>query len=172
MCCKGCPLDIQGNEKLDELKEVIGKYPAGAREFLIPLLQDTQERFSFLSRQAMTEIARHVGIPLSKVYGVATFYNQFKLIAPGKHQILVCRGTACHVRGSDQILKIFEAELGIKCGTTTRDGLFSLDMVACLGSCSIAPVITVDGTFHGRLATGDVAKVIGSISDGTHTREG
>ncbi|HNW35308.1 MAG TPA: NADH-quinone oxidoreductase subunit NuoE [Candidatus Ozemobacteraceae bacterium] len=140
--------------------EVLKGFAPNKREYLIPILQETQEKMSYLSRDAMIQIAQHVGVPVSKVYGVATFYNQFKLNPPGKHTIQVCRGTACHVRGSDQILKAFESELGITAGQTTKDGLITLDIVACLGSCSIAPVVTIDGTFHGRLVPKDTERLI------------
>jgi len=153
------------------LGEILGRFKPRKREYLIPILQATQERFAFLSRPAMIQIAEYVGIPVSKVYGVATFYNQFKLEAPGKHIIQVCRGTACHVRGSDQILRGLESELGIKAGQCTKDGMISLDIVACLGSCSIAPVITVDGVFHGRITTKDVEKVVKDIYANANVRE-
>ncbi|MBF0406959.1 MAG: NAD(P)H-dependent oxidoreductase subunit E [Candidatus Riflebacteria bacterium] len=146
------------------VSEVLTRFSAGKREYLIPILQATQERLTYLSRDSMIQIAQHVGIPASKVFGVATFYNQFKLTPPGKHIIQVCRGTACHVRGSDQILRAFESELSVKAGQTTKDNLFSLDVVACLGSCSIAPVITIDGVFHGRLITKDVPRILKEFS--------
>lgn len=162
-----------GPKSVPGLKELLERFTPNKREYLIPILQETQGKFSFLSRDAMIEIAQYVGIPVSKVYGVATFYNQFKLEAPGRHTIQVCRGTACHVRGSDQILRSFESELGVKAGQTTKDGFVTLDIVACLGSCSIAPVITVDGVFHGRLVPKDVPRIIQEMreSDGNTTKE-
>ena len=152
--------------KNPQLAEILTKYVSQNRELLIPILQETQQQFKYLSRQNMVEIAEHVGIPVSKVFGVVTFYNQFKLVAPGKHVIQVCRGTACHVRGSDQILRTFESELGIKAGETTKDNQFSLDIVACLGSCSIAPVITIDGVFHGRLVPKDAERLLKATLEG------
>ncbi|HNV71310.1 MAG TPA: NADH-quinone oxidoreductase subunit NuoE [Candidatus Ozemobacteraceae bacterium] len=152
--------------KLPELQEILTRYHANKREYLIPILQETQGAYGYLSKPAMVQIAQHVGVPVSKVYGVATFYNQFKLTAPGKHIISICRGTACHVRGSDQILRAFESELSIKAGQTTKDQEFSLDIVACIGSCSIAPVITADGEFHGRLTTKDVVRILTDIRNG------
>lgn len=126
------------------------RYP-GSREYLIPILQDIQEREGYLSRESICRVADHLGLPESKVFGVATFYNQFRLSAPGRFQIQVCRGTACHVKGSFDLLEALKSELGIGEGQTTRDGLFSLEIVACLGACSIAPVVTVNGEFFGRL---------------------
>lgn len=165
MSCCNCQANTISDEKFLEIQETLKKYPKGQRELLIPILQDVQEILSYISRQAMTIIAQHVQIPTSKVYGVVTFYNQFKLIAPGRNEILVCRGTACHVRGSDKILKAFEAELGIKAGQTTSDGEYGLDVVACLGSCSIAPVITANGIFHGRLTTKDIPNILKQIKE-------
>jgi NADH-quinone oxidoreductase subunit E len=101
-----------------------------------------------------------MGLPEAKIFGVATFYNQFRLSAPGKYQVQICRGTACHVKGSFNLLEALQRELGIEAGATTRDGLFSLEVVACLGACSIAPVMTVNGEFYGRLDKKIVEKTI------------
>ncbi len=156
-----CNCEGSENDKSQfPILDLFEKFPANKREYLIPLLQETQERLRYLPKGAMVQIARHVGVPVSKVYGVATFYNQFRLNPPGRHVIQVCRGTACHVRGSDQILRAFESELGIPAGQTTKDGFASLEIVACLGSCSIAPVITLDGQFHGRLVPKDVERIM------------
>ncbi|MFZ2955509.1 MAG: NADH-quinone oxidoreductase subunit NuoE [Candidatus Ozemobacteraceae bacterium] len=163
--CKCTALTSPGAQSTQGLDEIFARYKPNKREYLIPILQETQAKFSFLSRSAMLEVAKFVGVPVSKVYGVATFYNQFKLEAPGKHIIQVCRGTACHVRGSDQILKAFESELKVKAGQTTKDKEFTLEIVACLGSCSIAPVITVDGIFHGRLAPKDVPLIMKDLRE-------
>ena len=131
-------------------QEIIEKYPR-SREYLISILQAVQEKNGYVSKQSIYRIADYLELPESKIYGVATFYNQFKLNPPGKYQIQVCRGTACHVKGSLSLLDSIKRELGIDVGETTKDGLFSLDTVACLGACSIAPVITLNGKFYGRL---------------------
>ncbi len=130
--------------------DVIKKYPA-SRENLISILQEVQGAYGYLSTESIEKIAEYLSLPSSKVFGVATFYNQFKLNAPGRIQIQVCRGTACHVRGSLELLDTVIRLLGIGVGETTKDGLFSLETVACLGGCSIAPVITANGKFYGRL---------------------
>ena len=132
------------------LEEAITRYPS-SRDYLIPILQAVQDVAGYLPREGIYRISDHLGLPESKIYGVATFYNQFRLVAPGKHRILVCRGTACHVKGSMNLLDLLTSELGIQPDETTQDGLFSLEVVACLGACSIAPVITIDGEFFGRL---------------------
>ena len=134
----------------DRIGEVLACYKP-RREYLIPILQDVQEIEGYLPQASIHRIADHLGLPESKIYGVATFYNQFKLNPPGRYQIQVCRGTACHVKGSSEMLDAMIRELGIEPGETTGDGLFSLETVACIGACSIAPVITINGEFHGRL---------------------
>ncbi len=130
--------------------EVIAKYPK-AREHLISILQEVQEEYGYLSRDSIQSISEYLGLPSSKIFGVATFYNQFRLNAPGRIQIAMCRGTACHVKGSLDLLDACRQILGIEVGQTTKDGLFSLETVACLGCCSIAPAMMVNGKFFGRL---------------------
>jgi len=132
------------------IDEVIREHPP-TREHLISILQDVQEVEGYLSKQSIHRISEYLNLPPSKIFGVATFYNQFKLNKPGKIQIQVCRGTACHVKGSLNLLDSLKLLLGIEVGQTTRDGLFTLETVACLGGCSIAPVITANGKFFGRL---------------------
>ncbi len=130
--------------------EVIARYPA-QREHLISILQEIQEEYGYLSRESIDTISGYLGLPSSKIFGVATFYNQFRLNKPGRIQVAVCRGTACHVKGSLSLLDSVRTALGIEPGQTTKDGLFSLETVACLGCCSIAPVIMANGKFFGRL---------------------
>jgi len=142
--------------------ETIRRYPP-SREYLIPMLQAVQEREGYISKESIYEISDYMGLPESKIFGVATFYNQFRLSAPGKYQVQICRGTACHVKGSFNLLETLQRELGIEAGATTRDGLFSLETVACLGACSIAPVMTVNGEFYGRLEKKVVEKTIREI---------
>ena len=139
--------------------ETIRRYPP-SRDYLIPMLQAVQEQAGYISKESIYEISDYMGLPESKIFGVATFYNQFRLNPPGKYQVQICRGTACHVKGSFNLLEALQRELGIEAGATTRDGLFSLETVACLGACSIAPVMTVNGEFHGRLDKKVVEKTI------------
>jgi NADH-quinone oxidoreductase subunit E len=126
------------------------------RENLIPILQNIQHRHSYLSTAAMKLVAAHLDIAVAEVYGVATFYNQFRFHPPGKHQIKVCMGTACHVVGGDIILENFERKLGIKEGETTPDGEFSIESVACVGCCALAPVAVVDEKTQSRMAPSKV----------------
>ena len=131
-------------------EEVVAKYPK-SREHLISILQEVQAEYGYLSKESINRISDYLGLPSSKVFGVATFYNQFKLNAPGRIQVAICRGTACHVKGSLNLLDSCRQLLGIEVGKTSKDGLFSLETVACLGCCSIAPAMMVNGRFFGRL---------------------
>jgi len=109
--------------------ETIRRFPS-SRDYLIPILQAVQEEEGYISKDSIGQISDYLGLPESKIFGVATFYNQFRLNAPGKYQVAICRGTACHVKGSFNLLETLQMELGIKPGETTRDGLFSLETVA------------------------------------------
>jgi NADH-quinone oxidoreductase subunit E len=144
----------------DGVREILAAHPGATRDSLIPILQEIQEKQGFLSREAVVEVGRHLQLPTSKIYGVATFYNQFRFNPQGKYHIQVCRGTACHVKGSAAILDALKRELKINSGETTRDGLFSLEVVACIGACGLAPVINVDGNFHANLTTQAIPKVL------------
>lgn len=135
-------------------------YPKNDKSSLIPLLQDAQIIHGYLPEKIMKEIADYVGIPLSRVYGVATFYNQFRLQPLGKHIIKVCRGTACHVKNSNGLQFAIETALGIKAGETTIDKNFTLETVNCIGACSIAPVITIDEDYYGRISTKDISSIL------------
>ena len=133
---------------------------------LIPLLQRTQERFGYLPREALEEIANYLGIPLSRVYGVATFYAQFRFEPLGKYVVKICHGTACHVNGAANISQAIREELGIEEGQTTEDGLVTLERVACLGCCSLAPVIMVNEKVFGKLTPEKVRKLIRKLREG------
>lgn len=118
---------------------------------LIPILQKVQSRLGYLPREAMVEIAAHLGIPEIDVYGVVTFYNQFRLNPPGKHSIRVCLGTACHMKGGYITLDAWKRRLDIDSGETTTDREFDLDIVACVGCCTMAPVTVVDNQPEGKV---------------------
>lgn len=143
-----------------DVTPVLEKYTAPDRDCLIPLLQEIQEGFGYLSKEAIISVGDHLGLPPSKVYGVATFYNQFRFQPKGRFHIQVCRGTACHVKGSAKILDSLSKKLKTHAGQTTRDGLFSLEVVACIGACGLAPVITVNGKCHAKLSADDVETIL------------
>jgi NADH-quinone oxidoreductase subunit E len=128
----------------------------GARDSLISVLEEVQARYRYLPREAMILVSERLGVPLSQIYSVATFYNAFSLERRGQHQIYVCVGTACHVRGAQRVLTRLEETLGIKPGETTSDWKYSLDNVHCLGACALGPIVVVDGQYSGQM---DVRKV-------------
>ncbi len=132
----------------------------GQKGALIPLLQKAQEQYSYIPPSAIHRISSVTGIPTSDIYGVVTFYTQFKMTPPGKNIIRVCDGTACHVNGSMTVLDILRDKLGIEIDETTADGLFTLQSVACLGCCSLAPVMVINDETFGRLKPDGVAGII------------
>jgi len=136
-----------------KIQEILAAYPNAGRDSLIPILQDVQEKQGFLSRESVELVGKALNVPVSKIYGVATFYNQFRFTPQGRFHIQVCRGTACHVKGSLAVLDAIKRELKVDAGETTRDSLFSLEVVACIGACGLAPVINIDGNFHANLTT-------------------
>jgi NADH:ubiquinone oxidoreductase subunit E len=144
----------------DKLKAIFTGY-TGKREDLIPILQETQGAFRYLPAAAIKEIADFLKISDSTIYGVATFYAQFKLTPLGKKVIRVCRGTACHVRGSGLVLAEVENILGIKAGDTTPDLEYTLETVACIGACALAPTMTIDNDTYGKMTPKKVGEVLG-----------
>jgi NADH-quinone oxidoreductase E subunit len=141
-------------------KHIFKKYPAKDKSNLIALLQGVQEVYGYLPEGVLQEVADFVEMPLSRVYGVATFYNQFRLTPLGENVIRVCRGTACHVCNSANILFSLETALGIKAGQTSRDKKFTLETVACIGACSIAPVITVNDEYFGKITVKEIPNIV------------
>jgi len=144
-----------------ELVETIERNGAGAS--LISVLEEIQARYRYLPREAMILVSERLGVPLSQVYSVATFYNAFSLERRGWHQICVCVGTACHVRGARQVLTRLEESLGIKPGETTSDRKYSLDTVHCLGACALGPIVVVDGEYSGQMHVRKVDELLAQI---------
>ena len=143
------------------LKDVIAKHPDQPGG-LMPVLQEAQGIYGYLPLEVQQMVADGLGVSLSEVYGVATFYSQFSLTPKGKHQISVCLGTACYVKGSDKILEAVENQLGIKSGECTPDGLFSIDSCRCVGACGLAPVMTIGEEVYGKLVPDQVKKILDS----------
>ncbi len=161
MSCK-CGHGKEAKEKyFAPLRNIFQKYTKDQQN-LIPILQDAQDQYGYLPRNVIQEIASSLGLSLSNVYGVITFYTQFHLKPRGKNIVQVCTGTACHVRGAAEVLDAIEKELGITSGGTTEDLEFTLETVACIGACGLAPVIMVNGDTHGRLDGKKVASVLDS----------
>jgi len=133
----------------------------GKKDELIPLLQETQEEFGYLPTAAMQEIARFLKISEGTVFGVASFYAQFRFAPAGRNTVRVCRGTACHVRGAPRILQKVEHQLGIKPGESTPDLEYSLETIACFGSCALSPVMVVNRNVYGRMTPAKVSEILG-----------
>jgi NADH-quinone oxidoreductase subunit E len=140
--------------------EILEARKDARHDSLIPILQEIQENEGFLSRKAVAEVGKKLGMPTSKIYGVATFYNQFRFEPKGKYHIQVCRGTACHVLGSATVLDKLEKNLKAKAGQTTRDGLFSIEVVACIGACGLAPVISINGEFYAKVTEQSLTEIV------------
>lgn len=144
----------------EKLEKIFSHYK-GTKDDLIPIMEAVQDEFGYLSKEAMQEISLFLKVPESNVYGVATFYALFKLSPSGKRLIRVCRGTACHVKGGARILSEIEHRLGIKPGETTPDMEYTLETVACIGACALAPNITVDKEIYGKLNNKKLGEVLG-----------
>ncbi|WP_028321359.1 NADH-quinone oxidoreductase subunit NuoE [Desulfatiglans anilini] len=152
-------IEAEEREMVEDITSFLAGY-SKERRHLIPLLQTIQQRHKYLSEDAIRLVAGHLELSPCEVYGVATFYNQFRFNPPGRNQIKVCLGTACHVKGGDIILENFERKLGIKDGETTLDREFSIERVACVGCCALAPVALVNETVHGHVAPSKVEGLV------------
>ena len=146
-------------DDLAPLEGVLARYQ-GEKGALIPLLQDAQEAYGYLDEKIMRALAKGAGYQLSQVYGVATFYTQFRLEPIGEHLIRVCHGTACHVAGAELITEEISNLLGIKDGQTTQDMKFTLESAMCVGACSLSPIMIVDEDTHGKLKPANVRRVL------------
>ncbi len=142
-----------------KLTEIIEKY-GNDTHAVVAILQDIQEEFNYLPKDALVKVSKELNIPLSRLLSVATFYKAFSLTPKGKYSINVCLGTACHVRGGGRMMEKVERELGIKRGGTTADLNFSLDEVRCLGCCGLAPVMMVGKDIHGKLSESKVTPIL------------
>jgi NADH-quinone oxidoreductase E subunit len=145
---------------MNDVDSVLKKHPRAGRDALIPILQEVQEKQGYLSREAVTRISKHLNLPATKIFGVATFYNQFRFQPKGKYHLMVCRGTACHVKGSSRVLEMAQKLLKLKPGQTSRDLLFSLETVACMGACGLSPVMNLNGEFFAKVTPQKLVKII------------
>jgi NADH-quinone oxidoreductase subunit E len=144
-----------------QLAESIRPDEAGVS--LISVLEEIQAKYRYLPREAMILVGEGLGLPLSQVYSVATFYNAFSMMPRGRHNVCVCVGTACHVRGAKPVLNRLEELLHVKPGETTPDWNYSLETVNCLGACALGPIVVVDGAYSGQMVAGDVDKLLAQI---------
>jgi NADH-quinone oxidoreductase subunit E len=155
---------LEGGLDLPErLSQLLAPYK-GQKGASIPILQKVQEEFGYLPEETISEIAKFLGLSQNEIYGIATFYAQFRFERPGEHTIKVCQGTACHVRGSHRILEEVEDELGIQPGETTKEYKFSLERVACVGCCALAPVMLVDNVVHAKMTIAEAKKILNSMA--------
>ncbi|MCF2142412.1 MAG: NADH-quinone oxidoreductase subunit NuoE [Candidatus Heimdallarchaeota archaeon] len=144
---------------IKKIHKILAKHEKDPRN-IIQILQDIQAEFHYLAEPVISFIAKELAISEHRIYGVATFYSQFKFVKPGKHQIRVCMGTACHVRGAQSLLDKICRELHIQPGETTKDGLFSIESVYCLGCCALAPVMVIDDNVFGNMSAAKVTKIL------------
>lgn len=155
---------VDKQEQLTKLRQVIAQHRDTPGP-LMPVMQEAQGIFGYLSQEVQIEIAEGLGVTLSEVYGVATFYSQFSLEPKGEHVISVCMGTACYVKGAQAVLDKLAQSLGVAPGGTTKDGKFTLMATRCLGACGLAPVLTVDEQVHGRVTPDDVPAILSIYED-------
>jgi NADH-quinone oxidoreductase subunit E len=144
-----------------KVKSILDKYQHD-QAMLVSVLQDVQAEYNYLPEEGLVEVSKGLGVPLSRVYSVATFFKAFSLTPRGRHLINVCLGTACHVRGAVRILEKVERELGIERGVTTKDLKYTLETVNCVGACALGPIVIVDGEYSGEMDTEKVKPLLDS----------
>ena len=141
------------------LKKILERYKKQSSK-LISILQDIQKEYRYLPEDTLRHISDRISVPLTEIYGVTTFYKSFRLYPPGRHEIVTCMGTACHIRGGPRIVDEIRKILGIEPGQTTKDGEYSLDTVNCLGCCAIGPVMVMDGKYYGQVTPQSVRRLL------------
>ncbi len=169
ICQASCPVrqtvrvpervDDEQDERTRAADAIIDSH-GGSRESMITVLQDSNKAFNYLPKEVLHRIASRLGVPYAEVYGAASFYKAFSLEPRGSHTIQVCLGTACHVRGARRILEELERRLDIPAGSTTKDRMFTLETVNCLGACALGPIVAVDGEFHGSMSAAKVPPLL------------
>lgn len=157
-CCCSNKTDDR-DDRIEKTREMIQKFK-NVKGALIPIMHEVQKMYGYLNEEALEVVSEELKIPMAEIYGVATFYSQFSLEPKGKHQIKVCLGTACYVKGAQNILDKFSKELNVEVGKTTEDGKFTLEAARCIGSCGLAPVLMVDDKVYGGLHPNDVIRIL------------
>jgi len=145
---------------MPEVIEVIFEKYQRKPDQLIPILQNVQREFGYITPESVKHISRYLRISENQIFGVSSFYAQFRFTAPGRHSVRVCLGTACHVRGGATLLELLERELGISCGETTPDRRFDLERVACLGCCALSPVVQIDADIYSRMTVNKLSELL------------
>lgn len=151
---------LKSRHKKNSIDTIIKKHQPKNEESLIPVLQAVQKEEGFISAEAVSRIAKYLNISRSKIFGVASFYSQFRFNPPGRNSVKICLGTACHVQGGDFLLSALQLELGIVPGETTADKKFDLERIACLGCCALAPVMKVNKDIHSRMSVIKIKEVL------------
>lgn len=154
------------NTQIEEIQGILGKYPNEPR-FALAALQDMQHAYNYIPREGLVALGAHIGRTETQLYAMATFYKAFSLAPRGKHIIKICDGTACHIRGSVNLIDSIQRTIGIGPGETTADGEFSLELVNCLGACALAPVMVIDGEYYGGMAAEKLPKILESRKNST-----
>jgi NADH-quinone oxidoreductase subunit E len=148
---------------MDRIDQILNEFQQVNRDSLIPVLQAIQDEYGYLSDESLEKIGTHLRLPASKIYGLATFYSQFTFAPRGKYHIRVCNGSACHIDRSSSILKELNKQLGIDDGEATRDGMFSLEVVACVGACGQSPVIAINEAYHAKVKSSSIRGLLDDI---------
>lgn len=145
---------------METIDKILDRYPNAGKDALIPILQDIQNELNYLTEEAIVKTGRYLQIPTSRIYSIATFYDQFRFAPQGKKHIRICKGTACHVMGAQAVINEVGKQLSIDHGQTAKNGLFSLEVVHCMGACSLAPVVSVNGDFHDKVTPEKMRRII------------
>ncbi len=156
----GDTVGIEAGLKLGPLDEILASMPEVGADSLVPILQQVQRAYGHLPKPILMEVSERTGIPASRIFGVATFYEQFHLEPHGRHTIRCCRGTACHVKGGHNIIKAVKQTLGVEPGQTTEDMRFTFETVACLGTCFLAPAMMINNDYYGHLNTRRIKSIL------------
>ncbi len=151
----------------EQLEIILSKYPENKKDGLLPILQEIQHFQGYLTDELLAMAGKYLNIPLNKVYGVATFYDQFRFHPQGTFHIRICRGTACHLAGSSTFLEELEKQLKVKAGGTSKDRKFSLEIVNCMGACDSSPIVQLNETFHSNVTSAGLDKIIRTLKEKT-----
>lgn len=160
MCCV---INNKSGEMADSIESILSKYKSGRREDLIPLLQEIQEEIGLISEEAIVKVGTLLKMSTTKIYGLATFYDQFRFVPTGRIHLKICHGTSCFLNGSQAIIKRIKDELDIEPGQTTRDGSFSYEIVSCMGGCNNGPIIYIKGEYFNRIKVEQIPEFIGKL---------
>jgi NADH:ubiquinone oxidoreductase subunit E len=147
----------------ERIEAILNKHPQKSRDNLLPILQEIHDSVGYLTEEALIEVSKHLEIPVSKIYGVSTFFDQFKFKPNGKNHIQLCNGTSCHINKGNILIQEIENILQIKNGDTTKDGLFSLELKDCLGACHLGPIVKINNDIYTKVSVKDIIEIIDTL---------